>query len=96
MTSAEHQRRKANDLFIGCVSTGSVEEVLEILGRLHFLPEFGMNAQVSDATKAIVAANDAVNEAKSALARARQKAENIALDVTKNWTPKQINKATGY
>ncbi len=81
---------------VSCVENGTINEVLEIVGRLHFLEEFGMYDQVrrvSELANAVADAEIALAKAKSAL---RLNAEGLIERVVANWTPEEIEKATGY
>jgi hypothetical protein len=81
---------------LACVEAGTLDEVLEIIGRLHFLPEFGKYdavKRVSELAEKVCAAELALAKARSAF---RLNAEGLVKRCLENWSPEEIEKATGY
>ena len=79
-----------------CITNGTTDEIMEIIGRFRWLPEFGM----ADAISRVNVLGVAVHDAEIVLSQAKTKLVSNALGllerVRKDWTAEDIHQATGY
>lgn len=72
------------------------DEMMEVLGRLEWLPEFGITERLKVVEKHCIEALDAARKAQELRRKARAEAHELMKAVQKHWTAKQIKQATGY
>lgn len=87
----------AADELVSAVETGTVEELVAIIDRLQtFLPEYGRtktDESFSEHWKAVVDLEQKLVWQKALM---REAALRIVASVKRNWTAKEIKKASGY
>jgi len=78
------------------IETGTVNEIMTIMNRLHFLPEFGMQDRVSKVAALANEVTDAEIALSQKIVKLRGTAEYLIRQVEFHWTAEQIADATGY
>jgi hypothetical protein len=72
------------------------DEMMEVLDRLQWLPEFGMSEQLATVWRLVKEAEDAEEIATKKRMAARGTAHGLLRKVCEEWTADEIEHATGY
>jgi len=81
---------------MGCIETGSVAEIVEIVGRFSGLPEFGMRDKITKIKAMAKTVEQIERELFRAKSSLRGEAVMLTGEVLKTWSAKDVFEATGY